>query len=84
MRRGDIVKALHRNSSHYGKSVCEGMIVYKKDNDNIGVNFEHYNLAVNHSKKHATQKELLQYLLHFGSDEVFVKSELTLIKKITK
>ena len=69
MKIGDIV--------FKNKNKREGMIVWKKNNENIGVSFEHYHLSL-FQKPTLSNKDRAEYLRHFGCDEIFEKSELTL------
>lgn len=54
------------------------MVNYRKDNDNIGVNFGHY-FIFKGTQPTLTNAEILVRLRMLGVDEMFSKDELELI-----
>lgn len=50
-----------------------GMVTYKKDNSNIGINFSHLSMALSETQDFNKVKEKLYAL---GADDVFEKSEI--------
>ncbi len=52
-----------------------GMIVYRKGNFDIGVNFKAYHLSLL-QKPELSNLDRSKYLRHFGVDQMFTKSEL--------
>jgi len=55
----------------------EGMVTYKKDNDNIGINFYNYHQIMQFIGKDKTEIEKRDWIILMGVDEVFCKEEIT-------
>ena len=66
MKIGDIVRD--------GKK--EGMIIYRKSNQNIGVNFGHYSLL----KDKIPPSKIVKVLRACGCDKIYEKHQLKLMK----
>jgi hypothetical protein len=51
-----------------------GMIVWRRDNDNIGINFGHYHIFVNVHKKEG--QDLIDSVRMMGAEDVFCKHQI--------
>jgi len=71
MKKGSVVKHI--------KSGMVGMIVWKKNNQEIGVNFGHYHILKNLRK--VPPHQMLESLNGLGADDLFSKDELELTEE---
>lgn len=72
---GQIVRVLRRINGN--KVEVEGMVVYKKHNNRIGINFGHYNLI--RQRTDLTNEGKRKLIVSLGSDDIFSKEEITKI-----
>lgn len=70
MRNGDIVR--HKGSGKIG------MITWRKNNQQIGVNFGHYPI-VKATNPDYTEQELIDHVRKLGADDEFSKEEIELL-----
>lgn len=74
MRKGSVV--IHTRTKR------EGMVVWKKNNQEIGVNFGHYQMLKNVHK--VPLHRMLERLNGLGLDDIFSKEELEFTGEICK
>jgi len=73
VKRGYIIKIKASNRRFSNKV---GMVTWKKNNDEIGINFSHYHIIVNSIGKDKTPTEQRDWIFKMGVDEIFSLSEI--------